>query len=116
MWALSAPGRLPRKVRADLESPENSVFASAASTWEIAIKRALGKIEIDVTEIASACATTGFEELPVRMTHTARVTDLPAHHRDPFDRLLIAQALEEGLELVSRDPLLRAYAVPIRWG
>lgn len=114
MWALSAPARLPKRVRAEIEDPDNVVFVSAASAWEIAIKRALGKIDIDVDQIAKACATTGFEELPVRIAHTARVAALPPHHRDPFDRLLVAQALEEGLEIVSRDPALRAY-VTTRW-
>jgi PIN domain nuclease of toxin-antitoxin system len=69
-----------------------------------------------VGEIVTASAATGFIELPIRMAHAARVRTLPPLHRDPFDRLLIAQALEEGLTLVSRDPAFAGYGVPILWG
>ena len=91
------------------------MFASAASTWEIAIKATIGKIEADLDEVIAATVETGFEELPIRMVHTARVRDLPPFHRDPFDRLLVAQALEEGLKLVTRDPVFGDYRVPTIW-
>jgi PIN domain nuclease of toxin-antitoxin system len=106
---------LPKGIRADLVRPDHEVYASSASTWEIAIKSAIGKIDADVDEIVTASAATGFVELPVRMVHTARVRRLPALHRDPFDRLLIAQALEEGLTLVSRDPAFADYGVSTLW-
>lgn len=115
VWALGEPARLSKALRADLVSPHNEVFASAASTWEIAIKAAIGKIEADLDEIISASVATGFLELPIRMSHTARVRDLPHLHRDPFDRLLVGQALEETLTLVSRDPVFRRYSVPTLW-
>lgn len=85
------------------------------STWEIAIKSTIGKIEADLDEIVAASGATGFVELPIRMSHTARVRALPDAHRDPFDRLLVAQALEEGLTLVTRDPIFDAYQVPTLW-
>jgi PIN domain nuclease of toxin-antitoxin system len=91
------------------------VFISAVSTWEIAIKSALGKIKVDMRQLASAVPETGFEELPVRISHTLRVATLPAFHRDPFDRLLVAQALEDGLTIVTRDPAFGGYLAPTLW-
>ena len=115
LWALAAPSRLPKGLRADLEAGNHDVFASSASTWEIAIKSGIAKIDADLDEVISASATTGFVELPIRMVHTARVRSLPSVHRDPFDRLLISQALEEGLTLVSRDAIFNEYQVPTLW-
>ncbi|MGH2785548.1 MAG: type II toxin-antitoxin system VapC family toxin [Actinomycetota bacterium] len=115
IWALATPGKLPKELRTELAGGEHEVFASAASTWEIAIKSAIGKIDADLDEIIEASAATGFEELPIRRIHTARVGDLPSFHQDPFDRLLIAQALEEGLTLVTRDPVFGDYRVPTLW-
>jgi len=102
-------------VAAAVSDPENQVHVSAASTWELAIKAALGKVDVDLEEVLRSVAVTGFVELPVTMRHTARVRDLPAHHRDPFDRLLIAQAREEGLTLVTRDPVFGRYDVATMW-
>ena len=115
IWALSSPGKLPKDLRTELEDPANDVFASAASTWEIAIKGALGKIQANVEKVIDSCRSSDLEELPVRMSHTARVSALPRHHHDPFDRLLIAQALEEGLTIATRDDAFEAYGVPVRW-
>jgi PIN domain nuclease of toxin-antitoxin system len=115
VWALAVPSRLPHRLRTELAGGEHEVFASAASAWEIAIKSAIGKIKADLDEIVTASAATGFEELPVRMAHTARIRELPPFHRDPFDRLLVAQALDEGLTLVTRDPVFRDYRVPTLW-
>ena len=91
------------------------MFVSAASTWEIAIKQALGKIRVDVGKIIRRCDEAGFEELPVTARHSAQVVGLPFHHQDPFDRLLVAQALEEGLTVVSGDGRLSLYEVPLLW-
>lgn len=115
IWALSSPRRLPARVVERLEDPSTVVYASAANTWEIAIKAALGKIEADLDELAKAVRDTGFTELAVTMMHTLRLRELPAHHRDPFDRILVAQALEEGLTLVTHDPVLAGYPAPILW-
>lgn len=88
----------------------DQVYVSAVTGWEIAIKASLGRLET-TRRVEDAVAESGFEELPVRLRHAHRLLDLPWHHRDPFDRMLVAQALEEGLLLVSKDHALRAYEV-----
>lgn len=115
VWALSAPRRLSARVRARIQDPDNVVFASAASTWEIAIKSALGKIDADLDEVSAGIEEADFQALPISIAHTRRVRELPARHRDPFDRILVAQALEEGLTIVTHDPVLVGYPAPTLW-
>ena len=91
------------------------VFVSAATTWEIAIKTAIGKLRADLDEIVAEVRTLGFTELGISFAHTLRVRSLPAHHRDPFDRVLVAQAIEEGLTMVTRDPTFRTYGITTLW-
>jgi PIN domain nuclease of toxin-antitoxin system len=112
LWALTAPGRIPAKTRAQLESPEHEVIFSAASIWEVAIKARIGrlKLPIPVDEITAAAIETGFKELPVRASHAAATARLPMHHRDPFDRLLVAQAVQEPARLLTVDRRLRRYS------
>lgn len=112
LWALAEPGRIPAGAREWLESPEHQVFFSAASIWEIAIKARIGRfrLSLSVDEVAAAAVRTGFEELPVRASHTAATAKLPVHHRDPFDRLLVAQALQEPARLLTVDRGLRRYS------
>jgi PIN domain nuclease of toxin-antitoxin system len=98
-----------------LKNPANEVYVSAASTWELAIKAALGRIDLDLKQTVDAAEKAGFTELAIQIRHTSRLPLLPMHHRDPFDRLLIAQAAEEGLTLVTRDPAFRAYATSTLW-
>ncbi len=88
----------------------DQVYVSAVTGWEIAIKASLGRIETSRTT-AAAVSESGFEELPVRLAHAEHVEKLPPHHRDPFDRMLVAQAQAEGLTLVTRDRVLRRYGV-----
>ena len=116
LWALDAPERLPPGAIAQLESPETAVYFSAASIWEIAIKTTLGKIDFTYPPeaIAQAARDTGFVELPVRAEHGAMVARLPLHHRDPFDRLLIAQALLLPAQLVTADAALVPYTELVR--
>lgn len=90
----------------------DQVYVSAVTGWEIAIKLALGRLRT-TRRVEDAVADSGFEELPVRLRHTRRLIDLPLHHRDPFDRMLVAQALEEGLTLVTKDPAMAAYDVRV---
>lgn len=90
----------------------DDVYVSAASAWEIAIKTGLGRLKPSRT-VEQAAAESGFLELPVTFRHAARVASLPPHHRDPFDRLLVAQATEEGLTLVSRDPAFGPYGITV---
>jgi PIN domain nuclease of toxin-antitoxin system len=85
------------------------VYVSAASAWEIVIKTALGRLRPTRT-VEQAAEESGFLELPITFRHAGRVTELPPHHRDPFDRLLVAQAEVEGLTLVTRDPVFARYA------
>jgi PIN domain nuclease of toxin-antitoxin system len=107
LWALAAPSRLPRAARKQIETAE--VFVSAASIWEISIKSALGKLEADPQEILTAIAPTGFSLLPVTGEHAAKVRELPPIHRDPFDRMLVAQAFVEPMILLTNDEALRGY-------
>jgi PIN domain nuclease of toxin-antitoxin system len=108
IWWDEGTGLSPRAVRA-IETADQ-VLVSAVSGWEIAIKTALGRLKPQRT-VATAVAESGFEELPVLLRHTERLQSLPSVHRDPFDRMLAAQALEEGLVLVSRDPVFKRYGV-----
>jgi len=112
LWALDAPQRLPADLVAQIESPETVVYFSAASIWEIAIKTALGKIDFRYSprEIAQAAKDTGFAELAVSAAHAASITQLPPYHRDPFDRLLIAQALSLPAQFVTVDAVLPQYS------
>lgn len=116
LWTLDAPERLPKDVAAQIESPETTVYFSAASIWEIAIKAALGKLDFHYSpdEIARAASDTGFVELAVSSAHGAKVVDLPLHHRDPFDRLLIAQALLMPAQLLTADSTLVPYSELVR--
>ncbi len=113
LWALASPRRLPSRASSAIRDPNNRVLFSPASTWEIAIKASLGKLVGDVRDVARAAGGADFDELPITVAHSLRVRDLPPHHRDPFDRILVAQAWEEGLTIVTCDPALRAYSVPI---
>lgn len=112
LWALSSPERLGETARSAIEDPSNDVMFSAASIWEIAIKSALKRIEFTVTpdKILAAAIESGFDELPVRSAAAAHVAVLPAHHRDPFDRLLVAQAITEPAILYTADPQLDVYS------
>lgn len=97
---------------------ENTLFVSAASAWEIAIKAQLGKPTLandPQTFVPSQLALNGFVELPVRMRHALRVHSLPLHHRDPFDRLLVAQSQVEGVPLVTADSWITQYSVDVIW-
>ena len=105
LWTLDEPERLPVVTRDVIESPDNEVLFSAASVWEIAIRSRLGRSDFQVRpeRIASEALETGFIELPVSARIAARVVDLPLYHRDPFDRLLVMQAIAEGARLYTRN-------------
>mgnify|MGYP001556667342 CR=1 FL=1 len=109
LWAVSGSPLLKPAVRRLIEDADE-VYVSAASVWEIAIKARLGKIDADPHELAAAIDASGFVELPVSAAHAAEVTKLELHHNDPFDRLLIAQALVEPLRLVTIDEVLAKYS------
>jgi PIN domain nuclease of toxin-antitoxin system len=107
LWALAAPSKLPLAARRAIE--RGDVYVSAASVWEVAIKAALGKLVAKAADVLAAIEPAGFSLLPITGEHAAYVADLPMHHRDPFDRLLVAQALHEPMRLLSNDEILRAY-------
>lgn len=112
LWALHAPERIRPQAREAIRDPERAVYFSAASAWELEIKAATGKLELPEDWLAAA-ERTGFLEIPVTAAEAQDSARLPQHHRDPFDRVLVAQARRRGLELATRDPLLSAYDVPI---
>ncbi len=107
LWALGTPSKLPAAARKLIN--DANVYVSAASIWEISIKVALGKLSADPREVLAALEPAGFLELPVTGAHAARVVNLPPVHRDPFDRLLIAQALVEPMRLLTNDAALAHY-------
>lgn len=109
IWAVMDNRKL-KKVARHMILDADEVFVSAASIWEVAIKAGLGKLDGDVNLLVSEIESSGFIELPVRIAHTAMVRKLPDIHRDPFDRLLIAQAMSEPLHLMTADNSLAAYS------
>ncbi|NLG22528.1 MAG: type II toxin-antitoxin system VapC family toxin [Actinomycetales bacterium] len=116
IWLLLGERRsIPDDVADSLGSPAETVLVSAASVWEIAIKRSLGKLRIGDNWYAALMGL-DLNHLQVSAAHAVGVEDLPWHHRDPFDRILVAQALAEGAVLVTADRSLDAYAAPTWWG
>ena len=107
LWALSEPSKLSKPVRRQIEG--NDVFASAASIWEISIKSALGNLKADPNEVLEAIEPAGFSILSISGLHAAKVGALPPVHRDPFDRMLVAQALTEPMILLTNDRVLASY-------
>lgn len=119
LWSLTTPERMSDEARDALEDAANEQYLSAASSWEISIKAALGKLPLPDAParfVPSRMARMGVHGLAVEHPHAWRVYDLPPHHKDPFDRLLIAQALVEDLTIVSADLQFRNYAVKLMWG
>lgn len=113
LWWRGEPFRLTPDVRNRIATAD-IVFVSAASAWEAAIKVSLGRLELPDTIEAGVLAS-GFERLLITFSHAERVTGLPLHHKDPFDRILVAQAQAEGLTLVTHDRLLEPYDVELLW-
>ena len=116
LWAAANSKRLPRMARELLEDETNEVYYSAASIWEIAIKSSIGRkdFRIDLASLQSMLPEMGFIELPVTAAHAAGITKLPLIHRDPFDRLLIAQSIAEPLTLLTNDAILGRYRGSVR--
>jgi PIN domain nuclease of toxin-antitoxin system len=112
IWLTTSPEKLARPVTELLERLDVTVYVSAATFWEIAQKRAAGRLQFD-RNISESLITHQLLELPIRGVHCEAAAGLPPVHKDPFDRLIVAQALTEGLVLVTRDKLLGAYNVPM---
>lgn len=113
LWWQTDDRRLGREARKAIATAD-IVWVSAVSGWEAAIKAALGRLRLD-EKFRLLVAADDFTELPVALTHTERLLELPPHHGDPFDRLLVAQALAERATLVTHDRALAPYGVPVIW-
>lgn len=112
LWWLANDRTLAEEARQAIRRGADRVFVSAASVWEIAIKRATGKLNVP-SNLTAGLADSGFEALPITIDHAITAGALPLHHRDPFDRMLVAQALAEQMTIMTRDRRIPAYGVPV---
>jgi len=118
IWALDNPSKLSPVAAAVLQDPHNTLHLSAVSVWEIAIKVGKGRLPLSLPFrqwIDNAIAHLGLQVVPIKLDHAERQVVLPFHHRDPFDRLLVSQALVDGIPLVSSDAIFDAYGVKRIW-
>ena len=115
LWAAGEPDKLSERARTLMEDPGNDLVFSAASLWEITIKTGLGRadFQVDPHLLRRGLIENGYEELPITSQHALAVGQLPDVHRDPFDRILVAQSTVEGVLLLTHDPLVKAYPGPI---
>ena len=115
LWCAQGNDCLPTEVRAIIRDEE--CFYSIASMWEIAIKQSLQKLDADLvlSDLDRQCHLAGIHRIPIEIEHLERIKTLPDIHRDPFDRILVAQALEEGLVIVTRDRIIPQYPVQTTW-
>jgi PIN domain nuclease of toxin-antitoxin system len=116
LWWLSEPEQLPPRIRQAIEEGSNEILISVASSWEIAIKYALGKLPLPETPgnfVPSRLLREGFSTLHIEHRHALAVASLPPHHRDPFDRLLIAQAQAESIPIATVDSIFEYYDVEL---
>ena len=111
LWWLGDDPRLGARARGSIADPDTTVYLSAVVMWEVRIKQAIGKLDVP-PDLRTVVDAQGFTELPLTIDHTDALTELPMHHRDPFDRMLIAQARSEALTVVTADERFRAYEVP----
>ena len=112
LWAITDSPKLPQKARDLIQAPRTIVWVSAANVWEIAIKFALGRGDMPVSgqDAVRYFQESGYRFLPVDVDHALAVESLPTHHQDPFDRILVAQALVEPMRLMTHDPLVASYS------
>jgi PIN domain nuclease of toxin-antitoxin system len=116
LWAAGDPQRLPKAARVLIEDTENELLFSAASLWEITIKRSLERqhFQVDPRLLRRALLDNGYSELPITSEHAVNIDHLPPAHKDPFDRILVAQATVEGITLLTNDRRLVGYPGPVR--
>ncbi|MBV9496919.1 MAG: type II toxin-antitoxin system VapC family toxin [Acidobacteria bacterium] len=116
LWAAGQPEKLSARAKRQLADPENELLFSAASLWEIAIKSSLGRddFRVEPRVLRRGLLDNGYVELPITSEHAVNVDTLPLIHKDPFDRLLLAQALVEGITLLTADAQLARYRGPVR--
>ncbi len=118
LWAITGDKKLSETARETFLNPANRLFFSAVSMWEICIKISLGKLSLKrgwLKKIQNELMINAVQWLPIEMSHCAELTKLPFHHRDPFDRMLIAQTMVENMLLLSRDKRLSAYGIERLW-
>ena len=117
LWFLGGSSELSKQARTFIENPEHEKYISIASFWEIAIKNSLGKLTLDVpfAELKTEVIKNSFQILPITFQDTLQLTTLPFHHRDPFDRIIISQAIGNKLMLVSCDSNFSSYDVNLLW-
>ena len=115
LWTAAGDARLPEGITRRLNDERTQPLFSAASIWEVVIKSSLGRsdFKVDASVLRRGLVDNGYKELPITSAHTLAVAQLPDHHRDPFDRILAAQANEEGIELLTADRILATYPGPI---
>ena len=111
LWWLADDRKLAKAAREIIANPDNDVHVSSASVWEVAIKMALGRLEIELDDLEAAIVRNGFRQLPVGFRHAITAGRLPSVHRDPFDRMLIAQASVEDLRVISHDRVFERYGL-----
>ena len=111
LWWIGDDPKLRAETRKTVTDPDHEIVVSAASIWEAAIKRAVGKLRFETPILLDTLRRGGLRVLPITAEHALAAGDLPRHHDDPFDRMLVAQAMAEGLTLITRDATLRAYQV-----
>jgi PIN domain nuclease of toxin-antitoxin system len=116
LWAANEPKRLPKAARVLIEDLENELLFSSASLWEITIKRSLGRedFRVDARVLRRGLLDNGYIELPITSEHAVNLDQLPFTHKDPFDRILVAQATVEGITLLTNDRRLMDYPGPVR--
>jgi PIN domain nuclease of toxin-antitoxin system len=112
LWAITGSPKLPKRAREMIESPKSTVWISAVTVWEIAIKHSLGRGDMPVSsqDALRYFRDSGYRFLPIDPEHAAAIEDLPAHHADPFDRILVAQALMEPMRLITHAPRVARYS------
>ena len=114
LWWLADSPALPDSAREQIANPDHDVYVSAVSAWEIAIKRELGKLRAPL-ELAGVIEEEGFTELPIRLQHGEQAGRLPPIHRDPFDRMLVAQAAMHNMTILTRDQSIPRYGIKTAW-
>ena len=116
LWAAAEPRRLSKQARALIDNPDNDLLFSAASLWEVASKQGLGRddFKVDARLLRRGLLDNGYSELPIISDHVVAIDSLPPIHKDPFDRILVAQATVEGVTLLTIDSVVRRYPGPIR--
>ena len=116
LWAAGDPDRLPAEARALFEDPDNELVFSSASLWEVAIKRGLGRsdFQVDARLLRRGLLENGYCDLPIASEHAVAIESLPPIHADPFDRILVAQAIVEGITLLTSDGIVARYPGPVR--